>query len=41
VFHDTRRRAITNLAAANVPDTMARSISGHRSPNVYARYQIT
>jgi integrase len=41
VFHDTRRSAITNLAAANVPDSVARSISGHRSPNVHARYQIT
>jgi integrase len=41
IFHDTRRSAITNLAAANVPDTVARSISGHRTASVHARYQIT
>jgi integrase len=41
VFHDTRRSAITNLAAANVPDVVARSISGHRTPSVHARYNIT
>jgi integrase len=41
VFHDTRRSAITNLAGAGVPDTVARSISGHRTPSVHARYQIT
>ena len=26
---------------AGVPDTVARSISGHRTPSVHARYQIT
>ena len=41
VFHDTRVSAISNLADAGVPDTVARSISGHRTPSVHARYQIT
>ena len=41
VFHDTRRSAVTNLAAANVPDVVARSISGHRTPSVHVRYCIT
>jgi uncharacterized protein with NAD-binding domain and iron-sulfur cluster len=41
VFHDTRRCAVTNLAAAHVPDVIARSISGHRTPAVHARYNIT
>jgi integrase-like protein len=41
VFHDTRVSAISNMADAGVPDTVARSISGHRTPAVHARYQIT
>ena len=41
VLHDTRVSAISNLADAGVPDTVARSISGHRTPSVHARYQIT
>jgi hypothetical protein len=41
IFHDTRRCAVTNLAAANVPDVVARSISGHRTPSVHVRYCIT
>jgi integrase len=41
VFRDTRVSAISNLADAGVPDTVARSISGHRTPSVHARYQVT
>jgi integrase len=41
VIHDTRVSAISNLADAGVPDTVARAISGHRTPSVHARYQIT
>ena len=41
VFHNTRHSCLTNLAAEGVPDTVARSISGHRTPSVHARYQIT
>jgi len=41
VFHDTRRSAVTNLAAAGVPDVIARSISGHRTASVHVRYCIT
>jgi len=41
VFHDTRRCAVTNFAAARVPDVIAPSISGHRTPAVHARYNIT
>lgn len=36
VFHDTRWSAITNLAAAGVPDIVARSISGHRTASVHS-----
>jgi hypothetical protein len=41
VFHNTRHSCLTNLAAEGVPDTVARSISGHRTASVHARYQIT
>lgn len=41
VFHDTRRSATTNLAAAGVPDVVARSVTGHRTPSVHVGYNIT
>jgi len=41
VFHNTRHSCLTNLAAEGVPDTVARSISGHRTASVHERYQIT
>ncbi len=41
VFHHTRHSCLTNLAAEGVPDSVARSISGHRTASVHARYQIT
>jgi integrase len=40
-LHDMRRSFLTNVAAAGVPDTVARSLSGHRTAAVHARYQIT
>jgi hypothetical protein len=33
--------AISNLDDAGVPATVARSISGHRTPSLHARYQLT
>ena len=41
VFHDTRRCARTNLSAADVPDVVARSITGHRTASMETRYNIT
>jgi len=41
VFHDTRRCASTNFAAAGVPDVVARSITGHRTASMHMRYNIT
>jgi hypothetical protein len=41
VFHDARVSAISNFRDAGVPDTVARSISGHRTPSVHDCYQIT
>jgi hypothetical protein len=41
VFHDTRRCALTNAQAAGVPDSVARTISGHRTDSAHRRYLIT
>jgi integrase len=40
VFHSTRNSAVTNLNGAGVPDTVAMTISGHRTANVFRRYSI-
>src|SRR5262249_31152163 len=41
VFHDTRRCALTNAQAAGVPDSVARTISGHRTDSAHRRYLLT
>jgi integrase len=40
VFHNTRHSAVTNMTGAGVPDSVAATISGHRSLNVFKRYGI-
>jgi hypothetical protein len=40
LFHDTRRTAIRNMERARVRRADARQISGHRTENVYLRYDI-
>jgi hypothetical protein len=41
VFHDTRRCALTNAQQAGVPDSIARTISGHRTDSAHRRYLLT
>jgi integrase len=41
VMYNLRHSCLTNLAAAGVPDSTARSISGHKTDSAHRRYVIT
>jgi len=40
VFHNTRHSAVTNMTGAGVPDSVATTITAHRSLAIFKRYGI-
>ena len=40
VFHNTRHSAVTNTTGAGIPDSVATTITGHRSLAIFKRYGI-